>query len=331
MHLVFSERKLKNLFSKWSLEAQLFTPDIQGRLVMYSEFADINLKKTPVWGSLKNYILPSRRAAFEDSAKEKSPLILVGVRNCDIRGALGILDRVFAGKEFSDPLYKKMRKNTLIVSVDCFMPADTCFCIQTGGIPFVSAGSDINITPLSNDQYLLESLSLEGKRLLSNSNARGVSELELRMRNDIRDTAFKKVQGNFNIDISRGFFKKTHTETSEKKEYWEELSANCIQCGACNFTCPTCYCTILNEVSSRNKFFKVLQWDSCLFRGYFSRAGKKNLLPKLSERFRYRYICKLSLMYTEFGISGCVGCGRCIQSCPAMIDMREIIRGLCEN
>jgi len=330
MHLVFSERTLKRLFSSWSLDSLLFTPDTAGHLVVFDEFSGINLKKVPAWRSLKDFIFPPRRFAFENPPIKEKPVILVGVRACEIRGVNNILDRVFAGKSPEDAVYKKFRKNILIVSADCTDPADTCFCIQTGGAPFVSGGADINITVLKDGRYLLHPLTSEGERLLHYSEAPLAGEAEIRIKKDIRDTSVKRVRGNFNFDISTGISEERFREASVSEEFWEEASASCVQCGGCNFTCPTCYCTVSNELSSRNRFIKALQWDACLFRGYFSRAGKKHLLPKLSERFRHRYLCKLHLMYSEFGILGCVGCGRCIKACPGMIDMRKVIGGLYE-
>jgi len=45
----------------------------------------------------------------------------------------------------------------------------------------------------------------------------------------------------------------------------------------------------------------------------------------MTQRFRNRYLCKLQLMERNFDIFGCTGCGRCIEVCPAGIDIRKVV------
>ena len=46
----------------------------------------------------------------------------------------------------------------------------------------------------------------------------------------------------------------------------------------------------------------------------------QNLLYKCTHTF-----CKFLYMYEDYGVQGCVGCGRCIEVCPVNIDIVEML------
>ena len=113
-----------------------------------------------------------------------------------------------------------------------------------------------------------------------------------------------------------------------KSERWSEKSHECIGCGACTNICPTCYCLILNDESTEQEFVKVRSYDSCQLHGYARVAGGASPRPKMTERFRNRYLCKFCYMQSNFQSIGCTGCGRCIDACPAGIDFREVVHSI---
>ncbi|MDP2365326.1 MAG: 4Fe-4S dicluster domain-containing protein, partial [Ignavibacteria bacterium] len=109
---------------------------------------------------------------------------------------------------------------------------------------------------------------------------------------------------------------------------WEDASKECIGCGACTNICPTCYCLILNDESSEKEFIKVRSYDSCQWNGYARVAGGGTPRPKMTERFRNRYLCKFDYMPKNFGEIGCTGCGRCTEACAAKIDFRKVVKNI---
>jgi ferredoxin len=57
-------------------------------------------------------------------------------------------------------------------------------------------------------------------------------------------------------------------------------------------------------------------------------ASGHNPRPTGKERFRQRFMHKLKYFQDDFDVMMCVGCGRCVQSCPVNIDIRELIQAL---
>ena len=45
-------------------------------------------------------------------------------------------------------------------------------------------------------------------------------------------------------------------------------------------------------------------------------------------RLRNRFYCKFCYYPEDFGPLGCVGCGRCVVSCPVDVDITEVMQGV---
>ena len=66
-----------------------------------------------------------------------------------------------------------------------------------------------------------------------------------------------------------------------------------------------------------------------MFSDYSRMAGGHNPRPTKKERLRNRYLHKLAYYNERHGQSLCVGCGRCLEKCPANLDIVGIIeRGM---
>jgi ferredoxin len=106
---------------------------------------------------------------------------------------------------------------------------------------------------------------------------------------------------------------------------WRLLTEKCLGCGACSFLCRTCHCfDIVDEedggVRSRSRI-----WDSCQFPSFTSQASGFNPRPSGLERFRQRLMHKFSYCVENYGMPGCVGCGRCVSECPVNLDIRMLM------
>ena len=55
-------------------------------------------------------------------------------------------------------------------------------------------------------------------------------------------------------------------------------------------------------------------------------AGGANPRRYLYERLRNRFDKKFEFFPNVLGVTGCTGCGRCIEACPGKIDIREVLK-----
>lgn len=269
------------------------------------------------------------------TTKDATYRIIVGVKQCDLK-ALSVLDRIYIN-EYEDILYSKYRKKTLIISSDCPYPKPSCFCSLIGGKPYVSGEeqiSDINISFIDDNNLILETFSTKGEEFLR----KYFDEYDTPSKNDelkrdsIREISVKKIY-EFNKEYfkedSGGKYYKTLKNTYELDEVWKKESEKCVQCGGCNFICPSCYCFLIREASENyQRQYRDKVWDVCHFTGYARVAGGANPRKYKFQRFRNRYQCKFVYRYENFGFYACTGCGRCIDVCPAKIDIRKVIRSL---
>jgi Fe-S oxidoreductase len=68
-------------------------------------------------------------------------------------------------------------------------------------------------------------------------------------------------------------------------------------------------------------------WDSCLSKDFVYSAGG-NPRRQRSARYRQFVMHKFAYWQDQFGVYGCVGCGRCITWCPVGIDITETVNGI---
>ncbi|MFZ1680974.1 MAG: 4Fe-4S dicluster domain-containing protein, partial [Rhizobiaceae bacterium] len=111
-------------------------------------------------------------------------------------------------------------------------------------------------------------------------------------------------------------------KTRAEHRQWDDVAARCLNCANCTMVCPTCFCTTVEDASALDgaSSERVQRWDSC-FTGSFSYMHGGSVRPSGRARYRQWLTHKLSTWHDQFGMSGCVGCGRCITWCPVGIDI----------
>jgi len=61
-------------------------------------------------------------------------------------------------------------------------------------------------------------------------------------------------------------------------------------------------------------------------------AGGENMKisprPELRSRLANRILHKFVYSPQQYGMLGCVGCGRCVDACPGAIDIRKVVEDL---
>ncbi len=253
---------------------------------------------------------------------EGKKMAFLGVRACEL-AAISIFDRVMLGGPYVDPVYSAMRRNIFIIAVNCTEPGENCFCLSTGTGPEVSSGYDISLTEVVSDDahyFVAKVGSSRGKSLLEHIGARGatseeISEAAVRMERS--HTLFRK-------KLDTDGLKDLLYKNLESPVY-EEIAEKCLACANCTLVCPTCFCTTVEEVTglSGDAAERWRRWDSC-FNIDFSYIHGGPIRSSILSRYRQWFTHKFATWVDQFGVMGCVGCGRCITWCPVGIDVTEV-------
>ncbi|MCX6355836.1 MAG: 4Fe-4S dicluster domain-containing protein [Candidatus Aureabacteria bacterium] len=253
--------------------------------------------------------------------------IVVGAKACDLNG-LAVLDFAFGG-DVSDPFYMKNRQELLIISSDCTEYKDVCFCTLVGGKPHPERGYDLNLSPVKGG-YVVHAGSARGGQIANrfkNYFSAPTRDQLAKLASDRKKMVSALEQHQREHGYLWGGATKELMERVYESHVWGEEAERCVECGACNFVCPTCHCFLLSE-QGREKFSRLRNWDACQYKGFARVGGGSNPRPELYQRLRNRYEKKLHFGPTVMGVSGCTGCGRCVEACIGKIDMREVLKKL---
>jgi ferredoxin len=137
------------------------------------------------------------------------------------------------------------------------------------------------------------------------------------------------------IDLKNVDFKKFFSDKTMMERYsdarWAELYKTCLACGTCTYVCPTCQCYDIKEFTNGNEVIRFRCWDSCMYSD-FTKMSAGQPRPTQLERFRQRFMHKLVYYpMNNAGTPGCVGCGRCLASCPISMNIVKVAKKLSEE
>jgi len=313
---------LSGLAKEWVLIA----PSKRGGDVLFKEVDSVEevcLDYTNSTTSVKEFFFPQwepiihysdRGKNWEFAGRGDERRLFFGIRPCDVHGLL-LLDKVFSeGTE--DPYWTRRRRSTLIVSLACNGPCtETCFCSSMGTGPFPIRGFDIVLIDLG-DRFFVEAGTVEGERILDGKDAffEDASEADRLGKWRMQKTAHQAFKRS--IEISDIPFR---LEKLAEDPLWQSVSQKCLRCSGCVYVCPTCHC--FNVVERSNGGERIRCWDGCMLGGFTRMAGGFNPRPTQRERLRHWYYHKFRYFVLEYGDVGCVGCGRCTETCIGNIDV----------
>lgn len=262
---------------------------------------------------------------FADAAEPTPAYAFLGARACDL-AAIGVQDRTFLHNQYADPIYRERRQRAFIVAVNCTQAAKTCFCTSMGTGPRCSQGFDLALTELA-DQFLVEIGTPRGEEILSQVPTKPVDE-HMRTRAQMaRQGAVDQIEKHLDTTGIRDLLL-----GNLEHPRWSEVAARCLSCTNCTMVCPTCFCCSVKEVSDleQEHVERVREWDSC-FNFDFSYMNGGQVRGNIRSRYRQWLTHKLATWIDQFGVSGCVGCGRCITWCPVAIDLTEEVAAIRET
>jgi len=211
----------------------------------------------------------------------------------------------------------KRRENTAIVTFACNEPEPTCFCTSMGIGPWSREGADVFVYD-AGDYYVAEPVTEKGEALLDAVDGEDLAEVPA-VTETLKATAEKAIK---KVDVAKLTAKLGKMFNDPK---WDAISERCVGCGICSYICPTCHCFDIQDQVGQECGKRVRNWDSCMFPIFSLHASGHNPRTGGHQRIRQRVMHKFNYFVENFGRIACVGCGRCVQSCPANMDIREII------
>ncbi len=261
--------------------------------------------------------------AFIETVPKVKPQVLFGLQSCDLC-AIAYQDQFFK----DDSHYQTRRQATLLVGFDCLTPCDGGCCSTVDAGPFVRDGSADLILHPKGDEWLLISISEQGDRLIHPLNLPSAPSHWLEQRHKREAEVAKRFPSDQHI---KSGIKKINQATITA-EQWQQFGLQCLTCSGCTNLCPTCSCftTFDQNIDGANAVFKRERcWDSCLYEAFQRETSGHNPSKEAGERLQRYWFHKFSDHYAdEFNRYGCVGCGRCEQTCPGGIGIHSIMRRL---
>ncbi len=290
--------------------------------------------------SWKKYLYPSyqelvkltqkdRRFEAEQIEDNYSKTAFLGVRSCELE-AIKIHDKVLGEREYTSSIYKKRRENTLIIGVNCARSGEMCFCTSMGTGPKLGDGFDLGITEIVNSRehyFVFEIATEKGAEVFHEIPNRQATESEITAEEKATEKAVSRMKKRLDIsDI------KSRLDQNFDNPYWEKIVERCLTCGNCTMVCPTCFCTnVEDDISLEgDEALRICCWDSC-YNLDFSYIHGGSVRSSGYARYRQWLMHKLGYWHDQFGVSGCVGCGRCITWCPVGIDITEEAEKICKS
>lgn len=255
-------------------------------------------------------------------------LAIFGIRSCDVV-ALRRLEGFF-GRTPADTPFQEAVQGLLLISLTCERPGPHCFCPCANAGPALERGHDLQLTPF-DEVYLVEVGSERGWKAIEQSRSlfREAPPEMVEERRARTEAALQR----FSITTHFGTGVRKVTSRKVPQEIWERMALRCIECGGCAYVCPLCTCfDVVDRPTGNGTGWRERTWDSCQFSGYSREASGYNPRAERVQRFQRRFYHKLNLLTIEReGHHGCVGCGRCVQTCFGKTDLPTVVNALREE
>ena len=333
-----AKENLSALFRMIAENQELYLPVKtagQTNFKTWAEEAEVDLDTLKTVKSPKDAFFPQsenlysvkkegKKLHVEPEALKNQDFVVFGMKACDVQ-AVQVLDNVFLTDPV-DTFYAARRKHGTIVAMACHEPEESCFC-KVFGIDCAEPKADVAVWMVENEMYWKsltekgEALTAAVKELLTEADSTDEEKVEAE-KTAVRNIVEKLPYSNLSLEGWNG------DALTEKlnSPVWEELYKPCLACGTCTFVCPTCQCYDIKDYNTGHGVQRYRCWDSCMYSDFTMMAHGNNRTSQM-QRFRQRFMHKL-VYYpaNNNGMYSCVGCGRCVEKCPASLNIVKVIK-----
>ena len=321
------EAQVTRLFRDWSTAYRIFAPKRfpgGGRFsdtdcIRYGEVttaSEIEWEEKSLY-SFKEALQPVSETLLyftENEVKEADPPkkgAILFLRSCDLH-ALKRMDDMYLHNGEEDYYYSRLRSRIRIVLMGCSHSYENCFCVSMGTNR--SENYDLSMDRIGGS-FFMDCKAEDWAELLQGY---GCAVREVTPASVTENAVKVTIPENLSQEVM-------------KSSMWKEYDSRCINCGRCNFVCPTCTCFTMQDLyySENGKVGERRRiWASCMVDGFTDVAGGGSYRKKNGERMRFKTLHKVLDHRKRFGYDMCVGCGRCDDVCPEYISFSHILNKL---
>jgi ferredoxin len=303
----------------------LFTPLSQDTEPFFDYHNSLNAPKQvffPHTENLMKFTRTPKGMVFSGEETGVSRAVLFGVRPCDAH-SFSLLDMLFDQDKYTDPYYVARRNESIVIVLACVHPPyATCFCTSVDGGPVSDKGADVLLTDLGAE-YLVEFVSVKGEKLINFFGDKKADADADRRKTEISENAVREIKSRIPAHEIKPILDKNF-----ENPFWATIHGKCLACGTCTYLCPTCHCFDISDEAAGNDGVRIRSWDSCMFPLFTKETSGHNPRTSQKERWRQRVMHKFKYYVDNFNAIACVGCGRCVRSCPVNLDIRKVVEDI---
>ena len=266
---------------------------------------------------------------FRETLPQPEPFALFAVPSCDLH-AIAYQDQFFS----KDPYYQARRQQALLVGLDCLTPCSNGFCPTVNAGPGVSPDiTDLTLHREATNLWMLIINNERGDNAIKTLALTTADKYSYRRRDQRIESCKQQFKHDEAITAGVAAINKNAVSDAE----WQALAKRCLSCSGCTNVCPTCSCFATRDLDTEetdNPSGIVRQriWDSCLYESFQREASQHNPSAEAGERVRRFWYHKFSNQFAaQFGRYGCIGCGRCEQTCPGTIGVHSVMHAIGDN
>jgi formate hydrogenlyase subunit 6/NADH:ubiquinone oxidoreductase subunit I len=266
---------------------------------------------TPRHERLFRYRVEGQGVELADLPEDNRPQIIIGAKPCDA-AALPVLDHVF-NWDFQDESWARGRERTTVVALACSGFDDACFCTSVGSGPADERGADAMLFDLHDGTFQVKLLTDKGRALFAGNMQTA----------DAAPAALAEPPRRFDPARVREFL-----ASGFENPVWNDETLECLGCGVCAHTCPTCHCFDIVDEGNAAGGARVRNWDSCQFPQFTLHASGHNPRASQPQRQRQRIYHKFVTYPDRFGAVLCTGCGNCSRNCPVGLGVLKVLEAI---